>query len=126
MKILLSIFLVITTFSFLQPVFSAGPVDEARVVFSEMVAAAKAGNLDKFKSHILPKDLAEMEREGATRMVMMMMTEDDPAMFQAEETEGYILFTQEIKEEGPDSSMTMRKEVYMIKHDGHWKFGTPQ
>jgi hypothetical protein len=126
MKILLGILLVITTIFNFQPVFSAGHVEEARAVFSEMVTAAKASNLDKFKSHILPRDLAEMEKEGVTRMIMMMMVEDDPAVFQAEETEGYILFTQEIKEEGPDSSMTMRREVYMIKHEGHWKFGTPQ
>jgi hypothetical protein len=126
MKNLFSVFLAIVTILFYQPVFSAEPVEEARAVFVDMVTAAKTSNLDKFKSHILPKDLAEMEREGATRMVMMMMADDDPAVFQAEETEGYILFTQEVKEEGPDSSMTMRKEVYMIKHEGQWKFGTPQ
>ena len=126
MKILFSILIAITAILYFQPVFSQGPVQEARAVYSEMVTAAKAGNLDKFKSLILPRDLAEMEREGATRMVMMMMAEDDPAVFQAQETKDYILFTQEIKEEGPDSSMTMRKEVYMIKHEGHWKFGTPQ
>lgn len=126
MKILFSIFLAITTLLFFQPVFSASPVEEARAVYSEMITAAKAGNLDKFKSFILPRDLAEMEREGATPMVMMMIAEDDAAAFQAQETKDYILFTQEIKEEGPDSSMTMRKEVYMIQHEGRWKFGTPQ
>jgi hypothetical protein len=126
MKTLINILLVVSISLFLQPIWAADPVEEARGAFTEMVAAAKAANIDQFKSHILPKDLAEMEKEGATRMVMMMWAKDDPAIFNAEVNSDYILFTHEIKEESPNSSMTMRKEAYMFKYKGQWKFGTPQ
>lgn len=125
MNTLFNLLLAISLSLFLQPIWGADPVEEARGVFTEIVTVAKASNLDGFKSYILPKDLDEMEKEGATRMVMMMLAEDDPAVFNAEVADGYILFTHEIKEEGPDSSMTMNKQVYMIKHEGQWKFGTP-
>lgn len=126
MKKLFGVVLALATVLFFQPVFSADSVEEARGVFAEMVTAAKASDLSKFKSYILPKDLAEMEQMGMTRMIMNMMAGDDPAIFKPEVADNYILFTHETREEGPNSSMTMTREVYMIKHDGHWKFGTPQ
>ena len=126
MKTLFNVLLVISIFLFFQPALRAEPIEEARAAFAKMVTAAKANDIEEFKSHILPKDLAEMEREGAVQIVMMMIAEDDPAIFQAEASKDYILFTHEIKEEGPDSSSSMKKMVYMIKHEGQWKFGTPQ
>ncbi|MFC1812894.1 hypothetical protein ACFL03_09390 [Thermodesulfobacteriota bacterium] len=126
MKILFNLLLVISIFLFFQPALGAEPIEEARAVFAKMVTAAKANDIEGFKSHILPKDLAEMEKEGAVQMVMMMIAEDDPAIFHAEVGKGYIIFTHEIKEEGPDSSSSMKNIVYMIKHEGQWKFGTPQ
>jgi len=126
MKILFNLLLVISIFLFFQPALGAEPIEEARAVFAQMVTAAKANDIEGFKSHILPKDLAEMEKEGAVQMVMMMIAEDDPAVFHSEVGKGYIIFTHEIKEEGPDSSSSMKNIVYMIMHEGQWKFGTPQ
>ncbi|TNF97900.1 MAG: hypothetical protein EP297_09490 [Gammaproteobacteria bacterium] len=126
MKIFFNLLLAISTFLFFQPAWGAEPIEEARAVFVKMVTAAKANDIEGFKSHILPRDLAEMEKEGATQMVMMMMAEDNPAIFHAEAGKGHIIFTHEIKEEGPGSSSSMKKIVYMIKHEGQWKFGTPQ
>ena len=126
MKILFSLLFAISTIFLFQPAWAGDPVAEARGVFAEMVTAAKASDMGKFKSYILPKDLAEMEQMGMTPMIMNMMAGDDPAIFKPKVAENYILFTHVTKEEGPDSSMTMTREVYMIKHDGQWKFGTPQ
>lgn len=126
MKTVLPLLLAISTILLFQPAWAGDPVAEARGVFAEMVTAAKANDMNKFKSYILPKDLAEMEQMGVTPMIMNMMAGDDPAIFKSEVAENYILFTHQTKEEGPDSSMTMTREVYMIKHDEQWKFGTPQ
>ncbi len=126
MKILFNFLLFISIFLCSQPGLGAEPIEEARAAFVKMVTAAKANDIKVFKSHILPKDLAEMEKEGVVQMIMMMAAKDNPAIFQATAGKGHILFTHETKEEGPDSSSSMKKMVYMIKHEGQWKFGTPQ
>jgi hypothetical protein len=125
MKILFNLLLAISTILFFQPAWGADPVEDARGVFVKMVTAAKANDIEGFKSHILPKDLAEMQKEGVVKMIMMMMAEDDPAVFHAEVGKGHIMFTHEVKKEGSDSSSSMKNIVYMIKHEGQWKFGTP-
>ena len=99
MKILFSLLFTVSTIFLFQPALAGDPVAEARGVFAEMVTAAKASDMDKFKSHILPKDLAEMEQMGMTPMIMKMMAGDDPAIFKPEVAENYILFTHETKEE---------------------------
>ena len=125
MKILVNLLLAISTFLLFQPAWGDDPIKEARAVFAKMVTAAKANDIEGFKSHILPKDLTEMEKEGVVQMVMKMIAEDDPAIFDAEVSKGHVIFTHEIREKGPNSSSSMKKIVYMIKHEGQWKFGTP-
>jgi hypothetical protein len=91
-----------------------------------MVDAAKAGDTDAFKSYIVAEDLAEMEKEGFTQFMMIMMAEEDPTLFQGEASGGHIVFIREIKEEGPEGSSTSKSTVHMMNVDGQWKFGKPK
>ncbi|HBD08160.1 MAG TPA: hypothetical protein DCZ69_07835 [Syntrophobacteraceae bacterium] len=124
--ILFGMLLTLCSLILTQPVQADEAEKEARAVFVKMVNAAKASNSAEFKTFISQEDLKEMDAEGFTDMMMMMMAGENPEQFKADVKGDQIVFTKEVKQSGGGGNSTETTTVHMIKEGGQWKFGKPK
>ena len=105
---------------------------EARAVFVQLVAAARAGDAARFKALIAPADIKEMqafekENPGFMKMFMGLVADGgDPQDYQAQVKGEQVRFVRRVVEKTKDSSSTETTTVTMIKQDGRWVFGKPR
>jgi hypothetical protein len=108
------------------PVSAADPGVEAKAVFAKLVKAAKAKNVEKFKSYIVKADLREMEKDGMVELMMEMIADDKPELYTAEVKGDRAILKKEITKKTKDGTSTEKSTVHMVKESGQWKMGKPQ